>query len=144
MATPVGATGSKVRSARDSPTKPESSSWTGLSLKFAECFTDLPLFERASPRDAGKYVTLTRAKLRMRRIDSDGTRELVTAIRLAFCEEHVKRGQRSKLYVLELHELRLSKRQSFQKRVRLVHRRHIQQEDRTLLILACPPLLNGC
>ena len=89
----------------------------------------------ASLFDTGNAVFL--------RIHRDGTGELLTAIRPAFSEEHVKRGQRSKLYVLELHELRLSQRQSFQKRVRLVYRRHIQQEDRTLLILACPPLLNS-
>jgi hypothetical protein len=102
----------------------------------------LTRFRYYPPKEDDKRLD-SLAKLRMRRIDRDGTGELVTAIRPAFCEEHVKRGQRSKLYVLELHELRLSQRQSFQKRVRLVYRRHIQQEDRTLLILACPPLLNS-
>jgi hypothetical protein len=71
----------------------------------------LTRFRYYPPKEDDKRLD-SLAKLRMRRIDRDGTGELVTAIRPAFCEEHVKRGQRSKLYVLELHELRLSQRQA--------------------------------
>jgi len=67
---------------------------------------------------------------------------LCVGVRLAFREEQMKRGQRTKLDVFEFHELSLAQRQLLKDGTCLFNGRYIHQEDGTFLILARPPLVD--